>query len=74
MFIRRKRNKSGSTSIQVLEKQGRRNVILSNFGVATDEEELLKLEARAMDFIKAEKRQRESCQLKLCFVNDDTAL
>lgn len=74
MFIRRKRNKSGSISVQVLEKQGRKNVILSNIGVARNSEELLVLEAKAMDFIKAEKRQRESCQLKLCFVDDDTAL
>ena len=36
MFIRKKRNPSGSTSILILQKRGRKNIILKNIGTASD--------------------------------------
>jgi len=44
MFIRQKKNKSGSFSIQIVKKEGRRNKVLKTIGVAktTQEVELLK--------------------------------
>ena len=43
MFIRRKRNASGSTSIQVIQKISRRNKILKTIGSATTWQEIEKL-------------------------------
>ncbi len=36
MFIRRKKNASGSTSILIMEKRGRKNVVLKIIGTSTD--------------------------------------
>ena len=36
MFIRKKRNHSGSTTIQILQKRDGKNVILQNIGTAND--------------------------------------
>jgi transposase len=47
MFVRRKRNKSGSTSIQIIEKRDGRNVVISSIGCADNEDALLRLEAEA---------------------------
>lgn len=47
MFIRRKPNKSGSTSIQIIEKRGRRNIVIRSVGCASEEQSLLRLEAQA---------------------------
>lgn len=45
MFIRKKRNKSGSVSVQILSKNGRRNKLLKTVGCANTarEEELLEI-------------------------------
>ena len=51
MFIRRKPNKSGSFSVQVLDKRNGRNVLLRSFGSSKDEAELLAMERVAADFI-----------------------
>ena len=48
MFIRKNRNRSGSVSVQIIAKQGRRNKVIKTVGCATSyrEEELLVLLAR----------------------------
>lgn len=51
MFIRRKPNKSGAFSVQVLDKRRGRNVLLRSFGSSKDETELLAMEQMAADFI-----------------------
>jgi len=51
MFIRRKPNKSGSFSVQVLDKRCGRNVLLRSFGSSRDEAELRTMEQKATDFI-----------------------
>lgn len=47
MFVRRKRNKSGSTSVQLIEKRSGRNVVVRSIGCASDEDKLKRLEATA---------------------------
>lgn len=49
MFIRQKKNKSGSFSIQILQKVGRRNKILKTIGIGKTDEEL-KLLQRIANF------------------------
>lgn len=51
MFIRRKPNRSGSLSVQVLEKRRGRNILIRSFGASKDEEELRIMEQEAFDFI-----------------------
>lgn len=51
MFIRRKPNKSGSFSVQVLDKRAGRNVLLRSFGSSKDETELVAMERLAANFI-----------------------
>lgn len=51
MFIRRKLNKSGSFSVQVLVKRAERNVLLRSFGSSKDEEELRSMELEASEYI-----------------------
>jgi transposase len=46
-----KRNVSGSTSVQVLEKLNKRNVVLKTFGVARTEAGIRDLRERALHFI-----------------------
>lgn len=40
MFIRKKKNKSGSTSIQLIQKIGRKNKIIKSVGVGTSDREI----------------------------------
>lgn len=51
MFIRRKLNKSGSLSVQVLAKRAGRNVLLRSFGASKDEDELRAMELEASEYI-----------------------
>lgn len=51
MFVRRKLNKSGSFSVQVLVKRAGRNVLLRSFGASKDEDELRAMEMEASEFI-----------------------
>jgi len=53
MFIRRKRNKSGSTSIHIVRKQDGRQMHVLSIGTANNEEELVKLEQGALDKLSA---------------------
>ena len=57
MFIRQKKNKSGSFSIQIIEKIGRRNKILKTVGVAKTEQEIDFLKRLAKFEIEKIKKQ-----------------
>ena len=43
MFVRKKHNKSGSTSIQILQKVGRKNQVLRTIGCSSDPQEIERL-------------------------------
>jgi len=60
MFIRRKKNASGSTSIQLLEKRGRKNVILKTIGTSSEATELAFLYQKAL---KEKERLQQSLSL-----------
>ena len=47
MFVRQKINKSGSLSVQIVQKVGRINRVVRTIGCSTDAEELKKLESQA---------------------------
>lgn len=51
MFIRRKPNKSGSYSVQILDKRDGRNRLICSLGSSKVEEELKDLERQATDYI-----------------------
>lgn len=51
MFIRRKANKSGSWSVQVIEKHRGRYVVVRSFGSSDKEHELSCMEREASDFM-----------------------
>lgn len=52
MFVRRKPNKSGTFSVQVVEKRSSRYVLVRSFGASRDEDELQRLEREALEFIR----------------------
>lgn len=51
MFIREKQNKSGSISIQILEKRGRKNYLIKTIGSSKNELELASLRREARQYI-----------------------
>ena len=51
MFIRRKPNKSGSFSVQILDKRDGRNRLILSMGSSKIEEELQEMERQATDYI-----------------------
>ncbi len=51
MFLRRKKNKSGSLSIQVVESNRSGYKVIKSFGVSNDESELRSLERKAQQWI-----------------------
>ena len=51
MFLRRKKNKSGSLSIQVVESNRSGYKVIKSFGVSHDESELRSLERKAQQWI-----------------------
>jgi len=53
VFVRRKRNKSGTTSIQIVEKRGRRNVVVRSVGCSSDDEKLKRVETQARTELEA---------------------
>jgi len=57
MFVRRKPNKSGSTSIQIVEKRGLRNVVVCSVGCSKEPERILRFEAEAHTRLEALKSQ-----------------
>jgi transposase len=53
MFIRKKHNKSGSTSIHIVRKEAGRQVHVLSIGTAGNEQELIELEQLALDKLSA---------------------
>lgn len=49
MFIRKKRNRSGTTSIHIVRKEGNRQVQVLSIGTAKSEKELIRLEQVALE-------------------------
>ena len=58
MYIREKKNASGTITIQVIEKRRRQNIILKTIGVGRREEEIELLKSRAKDYIRTLERER----------------
>ena len=59
MFIREKHNKSGSTSIQILQKIGRQNKLLKTIGCSSDDRTLSIFREQAREWIHAHSGMRE---------------
>lgn len=57
MFIRAKKNKSGSVSIQILNKENGRNHLVKTIGSATDHQEIDALKRKAQDVMDEMKSQ-----------------
>ena len=51
MFVRRKPNKTGTISVQVISKQSGKYRMVRSFGVGRTEQELVRLEEHARQFI-----------------------
>src|SRR5574344_512831 len=51
MFINKSKNKSGTTSVRVLQKRGRSNVMVKSFGSSANEAEIAQMVERAREFI-----------------------
>lgn len=49
MFIRKKKNKSGSTSVHIVRKEGNRQVHVLSIGTAKSEKQLIQLEQAALE-------------------------
>lgn len=49
MFIRQKKNKSGSTSVHIVRKEGNRQVHVLSIGTAKSEKQLIQLEQAALE-------------------------
>lgn len=58
MFVRKKINTSGSTSIQIIQKVGRINKLVQTVGSSTDETEIEKLYAQAQGLIPSLQKQQ----------------
>ena len=52
MYVRRKVNKSGSTSVQIVDKAGGFYRVVCSLGTGREEWELVRLEARGRQYIK----------------------
>lgn len=52
MFINRSKNKSGTTSVRVLQKRGRNNILVKSFGSSHDEKEIERMVEQAKVFIQ----------------------
>ena len=79
MFVRRKPNKSGTWSVQVVQKSDGKYILLKSFGSSKDVETLVRYERAAMAFIKtyggqqlldyeeAERREKERLDVERFF-------
>ncbi len=57
MFFRKKKNKSGSVSVQVVKKAGRKNVLVKTIGCSSNTFEIEQFCLEAKRFIAASKAQ-----------------
>lgn len=67
MFFRRKPNKSGTFTVEVVDKRGGRNVVIQRFGTSRDEVKLRALERKARQWIDDQRSPR----LPLAWEKDD---
>lgn len=67
MFLRRKPNKSGTISVQVIEKRDGKYVVLQSFGAKRQEEEIQQLEQKAKKWMS----DRHGPQLPFSFERDE---
>ena len=51
MFVRKKKNNSGSTSIQIIQKQKGKYKVVKTLGSSFDEEEIIKIYRQAQEAI-----------------------
>ena len=51
MFVNCIKNKSGTTSVRVLQKHGRTNVIVKSFGASRDQKEIERMVLQAREYI-----------------------
>lgn len=51
MFVNKSKNKSGTTSVRVLQKRGRNNVLVKSFGSSRDEAEIERMVKDAHEYI-----------------------
>lgn len=51
MFVRRKPNKIGTTSVQVIDKSRRSYRVIKSFGVGHTEVEICRLEEKARQYV-----------------------
>ena len=66
MFVRKKKNKSGSISIQIIEKVGRNNKLVQTVGSSKDEKEIEILFNKAKQLIPSLQKQQT-----FNFINDE---
>ncbi len=64
MFLRRKPNKSGTVSVQVVEKQDGKYVVLQGFGARRDENEIRRLELKARQWMSERRRTTAAILLR----------
>lgn len=57
MFIRKKKNKSGSVSFHIVEKQGRKQILVKSIGSSKDSLEIIKLEQTAISELSSLRKQ-----------------
>ena len=57
MFVRKKKNKSGSVSVQIIQKVGRRNKLIQTVGSSLDELTIEELFAEAKRLIPSLQKQ-----------------
>lgn len=67
MFLRKKKNKSGSISVQIISKSGGKYKFIKTIGCGRTEQEIQKLE-----FLGKQELERLSCQPKLFVSETDT--
>jgi len=59
MFVRKKQNKSGSISLQIIDTSGRTNRLIKTIGSTKDQNKLKELFKEAHSFISKYKNQEE---------------
>ena len=57
MFIRKKRNKSGSVSVQIVQKVGRKNQLVQSIGCSSDDKEIEALYQEAQMLLPSLQKQ-----------------
>ena len=51
MFVRKKKNKSGTVSVQVIEKRDGKSVLIKTIGSSTEDDQINKLIIEAKEYI-----------------------